>query len=146
MSQERGKERKKKKTPVNSSSRGARARLARGSGRRGGAAAGGGVPRRGFPVSQRTLVAALPLARSPRRSLRLPSSLKSAIYYFSRSIDNVWDSSNPGALVCNQRIYSHWGRRIRIKSPWPRLGYSVIFPGSSFKSTPHRLSVYYMLI
>lgn len=60
--------------------RGVRARL----GRRGPAGAG-----RGFPVSQRALVDALPLARSAPRSLGLPRSLQSAIYYFSQSIDNV---------------------------------------------------------
>lgn len=36
------------------------------------AAQGGAGARRGFPVSQRTLVAALRLTRSPRRSPRLP--------------------------------------------------------------------------
>lgn len=133
-----GRERKKKKKnlTVNMIWSGVRARRARGSGRR---AARARAPLRGFPVSQRALVDTLPFAGSP-------CWLQSAIYYSFRSIDNVWDSSNPRALVCNQHIYPHLGGKIRIKSPWPWLGYSVIFPGSSFKSTPHCFSVYYMLI
>lgn len=39
-----------------------------------------------------------------------PRALQSAIYYFLQSIDNVRGSGNPGALVCNQHIYSHLGR------------------------------------
>jgi hypothetical protein len=80
-------------------------------------AATGGVAQAGIPG-----LAARPSGRpAPRRhpldarvSLR---SLQSAIYYFFQSIDNVQDSGNPGALVCNQHIYSHLAGKIRIKSP-----------------------------
>lgn len=68
-----------------------------------------------------------PRRRPPDASWVSQGALQSAIYYFLQSIDNVRDSGNPEALVCNQHIYSQGGG-VRIKSPWPWLGYSVIFP------------------
>lgn len=43
----------------------------------------------GFPVSQRALVDALPLAGSRATLVLSLSSFQSAIYYFFQSIDNV---------------------------------------------------------
>lgn len=51
-----------------------------------------------------------PRRRPPDAGWVSPRALQSAIYYFLQSIDNVRVSGNPGALVCNQHIYSHLGR------------------------------------
>lgn len=50
-----------------------------------------------------------PRRRPPDSSWVSPRASQSAIYYFLQSIDNVRDSGNPGALVCNQHIYSQGG-------------------------------------
>lgn len=50
-----------------------------------------------------------PRRRPPDSSWVSPRASQSAVYYFLQSIDNVRDSGNPGALVCNQHIYSQGG-------------------------------------